>query len=408
MVVEGLVLNREAPVISAIGLRTYLEITDVSAPSEAEYGDSVLINVRVLNKHTASIHVALSIGIDGFEDIKYAWLSPGAWNWPLRFTMPDKSVSGTIGLWYEIAGGEWYQDDSATISIALKEVLVGWQLLDSTTLRVDLAVAPPVGWQLLDTRALNVGVAVAPPVGWQHLATTTLAVTSALAPPVGWQLLDSTTVGIAAGPFPDWWELIEHNIYYWGYTYQGDAEVCTFTFKFPPEQIPGVEWLGKKLIEICASTLEDHDSKLLELKLWRDTRPVMWTDYRCEITASASPLVWWAILAIVIGVIVAITFLIREIRKTWYEPHGLPEKVKAGYSRETLIVMICDTEPKEVPEGLEGMTDDELRKLLNQKLAAAAPKPWPWYMWLGIAGLGIAGSFVAVTAMRTFAPAKKE
>ncbi|GAJ14414.1 unnamed protein product, partial [marine sediment metagenome] len=89
------------------------------------------------------------------------------------------------------------------------------------------------------------------------------------------------------------------------------------------------------------------------------------------------------------GIIVAINFLIREIRKTFFEPHGLPDEIKAGYERETLIVCICDTPPKQTRETLEGMSDDELRHLLNQKLAKAAPKPWPWYMWLGVAGLGI-------------------
>ncbi|GAJ03383.1 unnamed protein product, partial [marine sediment metagenome] len=83
-----------------------------------------------------------------------------------------------------------------------------------------------------------------------------------------------------------------------------------------------------------------------------------------------------------------------------------PDEIKAGYERETLIVCICDTPPKQTRETLEGMSDDELRHLLNQKLAKAAPKPWPWYMWLGVAGLGIAGSFVAVKAIEAFARKK--
>ncbi|GAI75868.1 unnamed protein product, partial [marine sediment metagenome] len=246
---------------------------------------------------------------------------------------------------------------------------------------------------------VRVNVSAPPVVGWgEPLDSITIGVASAAPPAVGWQPLGTpVTVGVAAGPFPLWWELIHEQIYHWGYIYRGDAEVQTFTFVFPPEQIPGMDWLAKKLVEAFASTLKDHDSKLLELKLWRDTRPVMWTDYRCEVTASASPVPWLAILAIA-GIIVGIIFLLREFRKTFFEPHGLPEEVKAGYSRETLILDVCETEPKQTPESVAEMSDDELRKLLNLKLGKLR-EGWPWYVWLGIAGLGIAGSFVAVTGV---------
>ncbi|GAI86283.1 unnamed protein product, partial [marine sediment metagenome] len=46
MVIEALVLDKPAPGIElAVGLRTYLEIVKVEAPSEASYGDTVSINI---------------------------------------------------------------------------------------------------------------------------------------------------------------------------------------------------------------------------------------------------------------------------------------------------------------------------------------------------------------------------
>jgi hypothetical protein len=410
MVTESLVLEKPAPGIGlAVGLRTYLEIVKVEAPSEASYGTTVTINIYVKNKWTSRIFATVTGAYDTAPvtgDSHY--IEPGAQRiFGLSFTMPNKTVNLWIWAWYWTETG-WStspDDEYGPVKIALAK----WALLASKTLMVKYALPPVVGWTLLASKTLTVKVyAVPPPVGWTLLASKTLTVKPTAPPPVGWTLLASKTLTIKAGPLSPRWELIQDTIYQWGYTYRGDAEVCTWTFAFPPEQIPGVDWLAKKLVEIMASTLEDNNSKLLELKLWRDASALMYTDYRCEVTASASPLAWWAILIIVCGVIVAITFLIREIRKTWYEPHGLPEDVKAGYSHDTLVQMICETKPEQTPETLAGMTDDELRTLLNQKLAALQKGGWPWYVWLGITGIAIGGSLVGVTALRAFAPAEKE
>lgn len=180
------------------------------------------------------------------------------------------------------------------------------------------------------------------------------------------------------------YELVKEETYPWAYSYWGAAEVCTWTFKLPPEQLPGIDWLTEKLVTTLASTLEDNNSKLLTLKLWRDTTPVMWTDYKCEVTASASPLAWYGILAIVAAAIVAVAFLIRTINSVFWETEGLPEATKEEFSRETLTSMIIDLAPETPPATLEGLTDAELRTMLNQLLAAKEEEPSPWSIIIDI------------------------
>ncbi|MBA7701681.1 hypothetical protein ES703_110425 [subsurface metagenome] len=69
--------------------------------------------------------------------------------------------------------------------------------------------------------------------------------------------------------------------------------------------------------------------------------------------------------------------------------------------------MITDLRPQTPPETLAEKSDQELRDLLDEIYEEEVPPAgWPWYVWLGITGVGIGGSLVAVTALRAFAPKK--
>ena len=195
------------------------------------------------------------------------------------------------------------------------------------------------------------------------------------------------------------YELVQHTIYPWSYIYEGDAEICTFEFKLTPEQVPGTEWLGQRIVNSFASELEKQGSRLLELKVSRDISPPLWTNYLVEVTASVSKggvgFIGFPWAAAIIGVlailfIVAIIFAIRTIDEVFFKRKGLDEETKKTFSRDTLIVMILDLEPETSPETLEEKSDQELRDLLNQILAEKAP-PVSWWPLAIIGGLGILG-----------------
>jgi len=391
----------------AIGLRTYLEITGISAPPEAEEGDWVYVGVQVTNNHTADIYVTVTGTFDGIDTYPLggaaAWVSPGEYMWwPLHFTMPDRSVSGTVRAYYLGTDEAWHLDDTATVNIALK-VPVGWQPLDSAILTVSRAVPPVVGWTPLASRTIGIASVAPPVVGWQPLGT-----------PV--------TVNIAAGLLPPEYELIQHTIYPLAYFYDGPVEVGATTFSLPIGPPPIVDWIGDRIANAFADKIEEQESRMLELKVYRRTQ-APWVNYRLEATAAVTAeegVAIWPILAalpwrliITAAIIAAIAYgvvhfvILPVARGLFHHKPGL-EAAKKIWESETLITTIIDVSPEYSREDLEGKSEEELRDICDKVHEEVVPPAgWPWYVWLGITGVGIAGSLVAVTALRTFAPKKK-
>lgn len=101
---------------------TYLEITGVYPPPEAEEGDWVFVPVSVRNNHTADVVARLKATVDGINVESYpATLKAGTdYSWGVHFTMPNKSVSGTVALERRELT-QWFVEDTATIrEIALE------------------------------------------------------------------------------------------------------------------------------------------------------------------------------------------------------------------------------------------------------------------------------------------------
>ncbi|KKN08228.1 hypothetical protein LCGC14_1058770 [marine sediment metagenome] len=196
------------------------------------------------------------------------------------------------------------------------------------------------------------------------------------------------------------YELVQHTVYPWAYTFEGHAEVCTFEFKITPEQVPGTEWLAERIVDAFVSELEKDNSRLLEIKVSRDTSPPLWTNYLVEVTATASPLLWTLIIAGVLAIvfIFAINFAIRTIDDVFFKPKGLSDETLKELSRETLLSMILDLEPETPPQILEEKSDQELRDLLNQILAERAPSIswWPLAIAGGLAVLGVGAAVLVV------------
>jgi len=425
MVMESLVLEKPAPGIElAVGLRTYLEIVKVEAPSDASYGTTVNINIYVKNKWTSRIFAIVTGAYDTAEVTSTShYIEPGAQRvFGLSFTMPNKSVNVWIWAWYWTADG-WCtspDDEYGPVTITLSK----WTLLASKTLTVKHALPPVVGWTLLASKTLTVKVSAVPPppVGWSLLASKTLTVKPTAAPPVGWSLLDSKTLGITAGPLPTKWELQYHYIDPWAYFYEGVAEQAIAEYTLPPEQFPFTDDMAMKLTNALKDKLleEAPGARLLEVELYCDQAGPLWSNWLIKVTASVPKeagtigyVIPWPLIikgAIIIAILVLIYFIVKTVTEAWFRPKTLSEDVKKQWSKETLTSMITDLRPEYSAEELTSKTDQELRDILDKvyQEEAAARGGWPWYAWLGITGIAIGGSLVAVAAIRAFAPAKKE
>ena len=217
---------------------------------------------------------------------------------------------------------------------------------------------------------------------------------------------------ITIGGIPPDYQLIQDTVYHWSYVYEGPAEVCTFEFKLGPEQIPGTEWLGKKIVDHFVSELKKEKSKLLWLKVWENKTPIFTTDYIVEVGASASPIGWTPIIYAVLGIIglFAILFVITRIYEMFFKPAPLSEELKKTMSRETLILMANDFEeflerPITPVEELDKKSDQELRDYCDQLAVVIVPgAPVSKWWLLGAAAVAVAG----IATYAYYAKGKKE
>ena len=216
---------------------------------------------------------------------------------------------------------------------------------------------------------------------------------------------------------PPEYELIQHTIYPLGYIYEGWQETCIFEFPLGPEQIPFTQWGGIKIAEAMASHVEEQGTRVLELKVYEDTTPLLWTNYRVEVTAAVTPqgegIAIWPVLAalpwaaiikgtlIVIGIVIVgwvIEKLIKAVDRAFFHPVPGLEEVKPAWSKETLIKTINDCEdhlerPLTPPETLGEMSDEELRDYLDELGKEVAPPEEisPGVLLALIGGLSILG-----------------
>ncbi|GAI56074.1 unnamed protein product, partial [marine sediment metagenome] len=191
------------------------------------------------------------------------------------------------------------------------------------------------------------------------------------------------------------YELIQHTIYPYAYVYDGDVEITTATFRIDP--FTPSAWAAEKLADSVASEAAKKGSRVIELKVYVDTGPLLWTDIMIELTATpiggvtaagvgaiGIPL-WASVLIIalaVIGVIVAITLAAKTIAGL-FQHKALTPALKEPMSRKTLIGLINDYEVKleetkpeftpKPPEEIEAMSDDELRDYCDQLAEWIAP-----------------------------------
>lgn len=127
--------------------------------------------------------------------------------------------------------------------------------------------------------------------------------------------------------------------------YTGRKERCTYEFRVPlPEQL-GAGWLMNIMVNKHTEELANQNSRLLRMRVWENIAPTWHTDYKVEVTATASPLYWNII---IIGVLFAITLFFgwqifqigEEVVEVIAEEGVLPEISMATLVAIVLIVIL--------------------------------------------------------------------
>jgi hypothetical protein len=209
---------------------------------------------------------------------------------------------------------------------------------------------------------------------------------------------------ITISGIPPTFELLEETIYPYAYVYDGPCDVSTFTFKSDP--FTPTSWIAGKLTATVEAEVEKGGGRVLEMRVYVDKSPLLWTDWRIEVVgisptttaglAMSLGIAWWAIAilaALAIILIIVITWSIKTIMSSFtHKP--ISEEVKAAWSKETLIKVIGDFETKlkrtpTPPEELEKKTDQELRDYCNELAKAIAPPAEG--LGLAIAAAGVLG-----------------
>ncbi len=216
---------------------------------------------------------------------------------------------------------------------------------------------------------------------------------------------------------PPTYELLEETIYPYAYVYEGDAEVSTFTFKTDP--FTPASWIAGRLADHFENEVRKAGGRVMEMRVYVDRSPLLWADWRIEVVGISPKtpaglgmslgLVWWAAILVVafaiIAVIIVATLATKTIVGLFKRKVGL-EDVKVGWGKETLILTIQDSEeywerPLTPVETLEGMSEEELRHLLNQIAEEEVPPVSPWGIVALVGAVAVLGvGAVAALAMR--------
>jgi len=206
---------------------------------------------------------------------------------------------------------------------------------------------------------------------------------------------------------PPSYQLLEHTIYPYAYVYDGKDEVSEFTFKTDP--FTPANWVAGRLASYVESEVKKAGGRVMELKVYVDQTPLLWSDWKIEVTGTPSPSVttnqgigslgiaWWALAilaALAIALIIVITWAIKTVVSS-FTHQALSEEIKKTWSRESLISVIGDFEAKlkKTPTptaDLEKKSDQELRDYCDSLAKEIVPSAGAG-LGLVIAGVGLAG-----------------
>jgi len=126
---------------------------------------------------------------------------------------------------------------------------------------------------------------------------------------------------------PPEYDLAFHHEYPLAKSYVGKAEECLVDISVPlPDQLFPSAWVVSKIADTFSDKVEDQGAHMLNLEIYEDLSPTWETNYRVVATSTASPVPWAIIipLVLVIVLVVAFNFLIREVKTIdWGQPIGV-------------------------------------------------------------------------------------
>jgi len=220
-------------------------------------------------------------------------------------------------------------------------------------------------------------------------------------------------IGVIAWSKPiEEYDLLQHTFSHFAYIYEGDAEVTTITLRTDP--FKPADWVPEKFIAELEREARENGVRVLETKVYVDTSPLFWTDYVIEVTGTpppggvgvgvlpAIPLFVEIILlalAVAFGIWV-ITWAVKQFLGVFQTKPGLDD-MKVTWGKEALILVIRDSEksferPLTPVETLEGMSEGELRHLLNEIAEEEVPTGVDWVALGIVGGVAILGVGVAI------------
>lgn len=125
---------------------------------------------------------------------------------------------------------------------------------------------------------------------------------------------------IVVGEVPGEWELVHEERTGHGWWYIGRAEQCTFEFSTLPEEIPGVDWLVRKVGDAFKAEIASRGGEVLEYKIYFDAAEWYRSRWKVVITAHGSPLAWTPIIiaALVVIGIAIIAWILHDVKDTWW------------------------------------------------------------------------------------------
>ncbi len=218
-------------------------------------------------------------------------------------------------------------------------------------------------------------------------------------------------------PAPLDYELIQHTTYHFAYIYDGDVEVTTATFKTGP--FTPAAWVADKFAGKLEEEVRAKGGRPLEVKVYVDKTPLLWTNFKVEVVSTpigglteVAPLnigvgiaPWLAIILVslaITAVIIVATLAFETVMDRIQRKPGLHE-VKQAWGKEALTLDVQDAEQywertPTPPEELAGMSEEELRDLLD-KIAEEEMPPaadmWPLLLLAGLGVVGVGGLAVA-------------
>jgi len=224
--------------------------------------------------------------------------------------------------------------------------------------------------------------------------------------------LPEVTGAIEVVGLPPTFTLIQETVYSYAYIYSGKVDKAIFECKTVP--FVSSAWAADKFAQAIEDEITNAGGRIIEVKVYADITPVMWSNLRVEVTSTPLPKetamavgvlpLWAAIVIAALGIAIAVAIITWSVKKLVesFQHKTLSEKIKLTWSRETLIGATQDFEvylnrsPTPVAE-LEQMSDQGLRDYCDELAEVIVPPGVvSWLPWLAIGGVALVGVGVAV------------